>query len=297
MGLVYLVLSALAGALFGQTYKRKVGLGFDTAQVLLWFSVSSSVLLFTTFAATGFSGISRSALWMPFAHGIAMAIAMHTYYAAIETSRLGISWTAIQLSVVIPFFTSVVVYGETLGPYGAAGIVSILGAIALYGFGRGGENGDVSSIDRRTRRRALTALLIASITTGITSALLRTFAHHHPEPEAVPLFFLLVSLTLLAINLPICFRRCARRGTPVYDVAVVRFSAYKSVVNMSAMAFLLLTVQLLPGFFVFPVRNTLNILMVFALSAVFHHERISKLEAIAVALAIAGIALLSYAME
>lgn len=302
MGYLLLVLSALAGALFGRTYKQKVVYGFDTARVLLWFSVSSSVLLFVVVAVTGFQGITSAALWMPFAHGIAMAIAMHTYYTAIETSRLGISWTVIQLSVVIPFFTSVVIYNETLGPYGLLGVISVLVAIILYGLAQGSNGRKWSSRrelgeDRRTYRIALIALFTASVATGITSALLRAFAFHHPEPEAVPLFFLLVSLTLVAINLPICVYRCGRQGLRIFSGTILGFSAYKSFVNMSAMALLLLTVQLLPGFFVFPVRNTLNILMVFGLSAVFHHERVSRFEAVAVALAIVGIALLSYAME
>lgn len=302
MGYLLLFASALAGALFGRTYKQKVGYGFDTGRVLLWFSVSSSVLLFVAVAVTGFHRITAAALWMPFAHGIAMAIAMHTYYTAIETSRLGISWTVIQLSVVIPFFTSVVIYNETLGPYGLSGIVSVIAAIVLYGLAQGNNrrkryNSREAHKDRSTHRTALIALLTASVTTGITSALLRAFAFYHPEPEAVPLFFLLVSVTLFAINLPICVYRCRRQGLRIFSSRILSFSAYKSVANMSAMALLLLTLQLLPGFFVFPVRNTLNILMIFGLSAVFHHERVSRVEAVAVALAILGIGLLSYAMD
>ncbi|GEM_PF-6257627 len=296
VGYVVLIVSALAGALFGQTYKRKSEYGLDTALVLAWFAVVSVVLLGTVVLALGFTQVKQAALWMPFAHGVAMAIAMHSYYAVIGESRLGISWTVIQLSVVIPFFVSVVVYQEPLGRWAVLGLVSVLLAIILFGMGKERSSGAGNKKDAGSRR-ALLLLISASVFTGITSALLRSFASYHPEPQAVPTFFLLVSATLLLINVPICAYRSVRGGYSPWNRLTVVFSLYKSVTNMTAMGLLLVSVQLLPGFFVFPVRNTLNILFVLGLSAVLHRERVTRLEAVGLLWGILGIALLSYAMQ
>lgn len=296
MGYVVLIISAAAGALFGQTYKRKAEYGLDTAMVLAWFALVSVALLGTIVLVVGFTEMNRAAIWMPFAHGVAMAIAMHSYYAVIGESRLGISWTVIQLSVVIPFFVSVVVYEEPLGRWAALGLASVLLAIVLFGMGKE-RSADAGTKRDAGSRGALLLLLSASVFTGVTSALLRSFASYHPEPQAVPTFFLLVSSTLLLINLPICVYRSARGGYRPWNRLTAIFSLYKSVTNMTAMGLLLVSVQLLPGFFVFPVRNTLNILFVLGLSAALHRERVTKLEAFGLLWGILGIGLLSYAMQ
>ncbi len=288
-----LIFSALAGALFGQTYKWKSELGLDTARVLAWFALSAAVLLGIIVTLIGPVPIVPQARWMPFAHGLAMAIAMHTYYRVIEQHRLGISWTAVQLSVVIPFAASVAGYEETLDLTAVLGAVSVLVAIVLFGLGRERR----ASRERKAEGVGSVALLVvASVFTGITSALLRSFAFYHPEPQAVPSFFLFVSLTLLVLNAPLYIYRCKRYSLPLADPKTTLFSAYKSVTNMSAMGLMLASVQLLPGFFVFPVRNTLNILFVLVLSKLIHKERISSVEATGLLFALAGIGLLSYAM-
>lgn len=295
--MAYLALfgSALAGALFGQTYKWKTQLRLSTDSVLTWFSLSSVVLLSLVVWVVGKADISREAIWMPFVHGVAMVTAMRSYYRVIERARLGISWTVIQLSVIVPFFVSVTVFGESLNPASITGLLLVLAAILAFGLAR---NPDPQILPKgRVDRYGLFMLVSASLFTGITAALLKAFAWYHPEPKAVPTFFLLASVTLLLINLPLSLARMYRKGSTAPDPRTALFSLYKSGASMSSMAFLLLAAQQLPGYFLFPVRNTLNIMLVLAISFALHRERIGKLEAVGLICAMGGIALLSYAMR
>jgi len=295
--LAYLALfgSALAGALFGQTYKWKTELRLSTDAVLTWFSLSSVLLLSVVVWVVGPTRISKEAIWMPFAHGVAMVTAMRSYYRVIERARLGISWTVIQLSVVVPFVLSVTLFGESLNTASIAGLILVLGAIVSFGLARNPDS--LMPAEGGVDRLGLLMIVSASFFTGVTAALLKAFAWYHPEPEAVPTFFLLVSLTLLTINLPFSLFRNNREGRGAPSPKTPLFSVYKSVTNMSSMAFLLLAAQRLPGYFLFPVRNTVNIMLVLAISMTLHHERVGKLEVVGLFCAIGGIAFLSYAMR
>jgi drug/metabolite transporter (DMT)-like permease len=304
MGTITMILSAASGALFGHTYKRKVRLGLDTSACLVWFSFSGTVLFLVAVMVVGAFPLSAGEGWIPVAYGASAIVAMRAYYRFIETARLGISWTVIQMSVVIPFISSLLIFRESIGLIGGFGVGCILAAIVVLGTQKRSDQGDSEGgpAERTAARSSFRLLFIASFFTGVTSTLIKAFSSIHTNPSAVPTFFLVASASMLFINV-LAFLLLPANSPPtkrrpqLFLVQTVGFGVYAGTTNTAAMVLLLLSAQLLPGYFLFPVRNITNIIMVLGIATLVHGEKIQLREGIGVVIAVVGIGVLSLAMR
>jgi drug/metabolite transporter (DMT)-like permease len=288
--LIAVFLSGLSGAFFASAYKLRRRMGFGVPEVLLWFSLFYLLSSFSIALATGQLVFERLLLYIGAAHGLTMILSVMCYAYVMERAKLGITWTIIQFSVLIPFFLSILLYGERPEPVTWSGIFCIFLAIVLFS----------ASKKRRAGARAIpdaaTGLLLglSSLLTGVTMGIPKVYAATFPELQVFPLL-IYSSPVMVLITLPIVLVRVARRRTSdrPRSRGLLPFAAYMSVTNQAAAVFLIVAVKGVPGSVVYPLRNVVNILLVFLVSIFVFRERISPSEGIGTAVAVAGIAVLS----
>lgn len=141
MGYFYAAVSAAALTLLGVSYKLSDRMGCDQRQVNFFF------LFFGAVMAAGWGIISRSLAWKPSAvflgagMGLAVFIAVVAFRAAAHKGRIAVSWTILNLSLVLPVAASILVWHEIPSPKHWIGLALTLGAIVLLGtdMARAGE--------------------------------------------------------------------------------------------------------------------------------------------------------------
>jgi drug/metabolite transporter (DMT)-like permease len=286
--LVAAFLSGLSGAFFASAYKVRGRLGLAVPPVLLWFSLFYLALSLSIALLTGQLVFSRPLAVTGAAHGLAMILAMLCYSYVMERAKLGVTWTIIQFSVLLPFLFSILLYGERPGVVSWAGIFCIFLAIALFSLGKA----------RRTVGRAIpdaaTGLLLvaASLLTGVSLSIPKVYTAAFPDPK---IFSLLTysSSAMVLVTLPLALARRCRAPAQPHRRWLLPFAAYMCITNLAATAFLILALKGVPGSVVYPLRNVVNILLVFLVSIVAFKERVSPSETMGTVVAVIGIAVLS----
>ena len=281
-------LSGISGAFFASAYKVRKRLGFPIPPVLLLFSLFYLLLSLSIALLSGQFIFDSRLLAVGAAHGLAMILSMLCYSYVMERAKLGITWTIIQFSVLLPFFLSILLYRERPRPVTWAGIFFIFLAIALFS----------SSKTRKGRGRAIpdasTGLLLAAsaLLTGVALAIPKVYAAGFPD---LRIFTLLTysSSTMVLVTLPVALAWRRRAAACPLSLGLLPFAAYMSVTNLAAAAFLILSVKSIPGSVVYPLRNVVCILLVFLVSILLFREKVSLSEGIGTAVAVAGIAVLS----
>jgi drug/metabolite transporter (DMT)-like permease len=286
--LVSVFLSGLAGAFFASAYKVRKSLGLPVPPVLFLFSLFYLALSMGIAVFNGQLLFSRGLLAIGAAHGLSMILSMLCYSHVMERAKLGVTWTIIQFSVLLPFFFSVLMYRERPRPVTWLGIVCIFLAIALFSLSK----------TRRPEGRAIpdtsTGILLfaASLLTGAALGIPKIYTANFPQ---LGIFALLTysSSTMVLVTLPLAvlWRRKAPSGR--ISRKLLPFTLYMSVTNQAAAAFLILALKGIPGAVVYPLRNIVNILLVFLVSIFVFKERVSPSESIGTAVAVVGIAVVS----
>jgi drug/metabolite transporter (DMT)-like permease len=286
--LVSVFLSGISGAFFASAYKVRTRLGFPVPPVLLLFSLFYLLLSVSIALLSGQLLFSRGLLAIGAAHGLAMILSMLCYSYVMERAKLGVTWTIIQFSVLLPFFLSIFLYHERPQPVTWVGIFFIFLAIALFSLSK------AKRADGRAIPDASTGLLLvaSALLTGVALAIPKIYASVFPE---LRIFSLLTysSSAMVLVTLPVAL--AWRRRAPAHPLSpgLLPFAAYMSITNQAAAAFLILAVKGVPGSVVYPLRNVVNILLVFLVSILLFRERVSPSEGIGTAVAVAGIAVLS----
>ena len=286
--LVAVFLSGISGAFFASAYKVRKRMGFPVPPVLLLFSLFYLLLSFSIALLSGQLVFSRGLLGIGVAHGLAMILSMLCYSYVMERAKLGITWTIIQFSVLLPFFLSIVLYCERPGPVTWAGIFCIFLAIALFSLSKTKQS------DGRAIPDASTGLLLvaSALLTGVALAIPKIYTAVFPD---LRIFALLTysSSTMVLVTLPLALAWRLRAPAHPLSPGLLPFAAYMSITSQAAAAFLILAVKGVPGSVVYPLRNVISILLVLLISILVFREKISPAEGIGTAVAVAGIAVLS----
>ncbi len=286
--LVAAFLSGISGAFFASAYKMRGRLGLAVPPVLLWFSLFYLALSVSIALLTGQLVFSSPLAAIGAAHGLAMILAMLCYSYVMERAKLGVTWTIIQFSVLIPFLLSILLYGERPGAVSWAGIFCIFLAIALFSLSKARQ-----TVGRAIPDAATGLLLVAaSLLTGVSMSIPKVYTAVFPD---LKIFSLLTysSFAMVLVTLPLALVERRRAPARPHGRWLLPFAAYMCVTNLAATAFLILALTGVPGSVVYPLRNVVNILLVFLVSIVAFRERVSPSEAIGTVVAVIGIAVLS----
>jgi len=281
-------LSGIFGAFFASAYKVRKRIGLPVPPLLLLFSLFYLALSMSIALLKGELVFSRGLLGIGVAHGLSMILSMLCYSYVMERGKLGVTWTIIQFSVLLPFFLSILMYRERPRPVTWAGIFCIFLAIALFSLSK------TKRPEGRAIPDASTGLLLiaASLLTGVALAIPKIYTASFPD---LGIFSLLTytSSTMVLVTLPVALVWQRKAPSRPISRKLLPFAAYMSVTNQAAAVFLILAVKGIPGSVVYPLRNIVNILLVFLVSIFVFKEKVSPSEGIGTAVAVVGIAVVS----
>jgi drug/metabolite transporter (DMT)-like permease len=286
--LVSAFLSGIFGAFFASAYKVRKRAGLPVPPLLLLFSLFYLALSMSVALIKGQLLFSGGLLAIGVAHGLSMILSMLCYSYVMERAKLGVTWTIIQCSVLLPFFLSVLMYRERPLPVTWTGICGIFLAIVLFSLSKA----------KRPEGRAIpdssTGILLvaASLLTGAALGIPKVYTASFPD---LGIFALLVytSATMVLVTLPVAVLwRCRAPARPV-SRKLLPLAVYMSVTNQAAAVFLIFSLKGVPGAIVYPLRNIVNVLLVFLVSIFVFKERVSPSEGLGTAVAVVGIALVS----
>ncbi len=289
--LLLILCSGLAGAMYGVSYKLRQRRGYPIEYMLFlfaFFSVLFSLIFISLFRQPFYS---FQALLLGLPYGLVMMTSLILYFTVTERARLNITWMAIQLSVLIPFSISLLVYGERLRPPAISGIVCIFLSLLFFCLGRLRGTTPPPVPDRRTGF----LLVLASVFSGLAMSFTKFYAASAREKG---LFALFLFRGLSMMPAAVVFARLRSKPVVRSRPSAGQF-VLAAVMSLSALllgVFIILALQETSGSVAFPLRSVVNVLTVFFLSFLLFGERFTLLEGLGSVLALGGIALVSASM-
>ena len=289
--LLFVICSGIAGAIYGVSYKLRQQRGYPIESMLFLFA------LFSTLFSAIFSVLFRqplysyTALLLGLPYGLVMTTSLILYFTVTERARLNITWMAIQLSVLIPFTISLLIYDERLHPPAILGIVCIFVSLLIFGLGRLRGKSPPPVPDRRTGF----LLLLASVFSGLAMSFTKFYAASAQKEGLFALFFFRgLSMMPAAMAFARLRSKPLIRSRPPAGQYVL--AAVMSLCAVLLGAFIILALQEISGSMAFPLRSVINVLMVFFVSFLLFGERFTLIEGLGSLFALGGIALVSSSM-
>ena len=292
-GLLYVLLSSVVGALFAQTYKLRIRWKYPPVPLIIGFAIwyfCISILLAIIFGSWRYS---PTLMVLGICSGISFITTVYLYIRVTEKSRLGISWTIIQLSVIVPFCLSLVIFAEHLDIISLLGILLIVLATFLFTVSKVSNDQQRSTADWRL----LLMLITSSILTGLNMFIPNVVTRIDLKSTIFSMFpYTGLSMVLLALLSPLIFptlkaapivRRCGK------IIGLILFSGFMAASTCSITIFLYYSLKSLVGSIVYPLRNGACLVIVTVLSAVLFRERMTKIELLGIVCSLCGVVLIS----
>jgi drug/metabolite transporter (DMT)-like permease len=233
------------------------------------------------FAFSGQSIVSPFTIGLGLVTGFLYIGGMYIGMTTIGRRGASIAVSASQLSVLIPVSLSVAVFGENLSPTQLIGVVVALISLPLLAAKIGG--GLSGGFDRETLLLIVTQIFVQGFAQFSSKVLVAT--GFGAERSA---FFLAVFISATLVTIPIALRH--RNEVRRKDLG---FGSVVGVCNIGGNLSILLALAALPGAIVFPLVNSGGLLLVTVLAWFIFKERISKVNAIGIALTLVAVLLIN----
>lgn len=314
MGLLITMLAGAVIACFslGYKFRRRFNLSIEWLVFVFSLFLPLFALLFVFLFKQHF--FSRPALFIGIPTGICFAFAIYTYHKVINMAKLNVSWTIIQFSVLLPFLFSIFYYKENPPLSALIGVGIIFISIILFG-----------TKDEKTKRRAIpdirTGLLLftATFLSGVNQILIKIYASVFNQKDTFTLF-IYSGITMAFTTVWIVFTTRKKRALaagpahPLSDTStsdmpaelnqvsiprkrhLLMLAAFMGFFSILGMGLTIIGLKTVPGSIAYPLRNAVNIIVVFVLSHLFFKETTRKIEFVGIAVAITGIVILSSSM-
>ena len=214
-------------------------------------------------------------------------------YFLLARLGVGITFTLIRLSVIVPTLVSVAVFGERTSAAALAGIGLMLLSIPL--------------LTVRRERRAHAAVTAWWVWPGVMALLLLTGAgltaakafNEVSTPDHRPAFLLVTFATsvVLALSTFALRRRLQPSVPPLRElwssarpalVATLTNGLVMGTANLAQLAFFVLALRVVPGTVAFPMHTSVAVLLTTAAGSLFWRERHGIMALAGVAMALAG---------
>lgn len=285
---LFVLLSGFTGALYALSYKLRERRGYPIYLTLFLFSFFSSVfsLVFITVFHEPVYSFRAFILGIPY--GLAMIVSLSLYFVVTETTKLNITWTIIQFSVLIPFAFSVIWYKETVVPLAQAGIGCVLLSLVLFAFSksRGFHKPTIPYL------RTASLLFLSSFFTGFSMCFPKIYSDLDPTAGPFTLLLYRGMAMLPGAFLLFLYKEgsfpCRRR-----IIGIMVLTASMSLNGILLGAFIILALRNIPGSIAFPLRTIVNVLCVFILSYFLFREKVRLMEGLGVGVALTGISLVT----
>jgi drug/metabolite transporter (DMT)-like permease len=284
-------LSGFCSGLAGLTYKFRHKHGYAIDVLLLFFSFFFTVFTFLCIVVFGQPFFTLGALIFGLCFGIVNIAAIRIMFLVTRETKISISWTVLQYSVLLPFLLSVIIFNEHPRIGALLGVGCIFISIPLFGLGKGAgkEERSIPTI------RIGLLLFLASFLTGVMFSIPKFYSHIDQTGGTFTLLFysgmpmVVTALVLTLINVG------KDIGTKM-NMGVFVLSLYMTAANVAAVALLVISLRYLDGSIVYPLRTVVNVLSIFIMSFIFFREKATFLEAVGAVIALAGLVLVSATM-
>jgi drug/metabolite transporter (DMT)-like permease len=304
--ILYAGVSGLVSAGFSQFYKVRARKGYRLLSVLFGLSVAFALLALVVLLARGEEPLSPYAILLGLPMGVVSMCSIHLYFLVTQRAKLNVTWTVIQLSLVIPFVASILFFGESLDFHGWLGIALILVTLALFAAGKSLHGGKAGVPDLET------GLFLAgsSLLTGIGQIFPKVYAVVSPGHDSFTyLFYGGVGMTVYAACLLLV--RALRRQPAAEDAengasdatasgprahrwwALPLFCTLMAAFSVFANLLMLLALEGTTGTIAFPLRSAVNLVFTFVFSFLLFGEKASVLEMAGAGTAVIAIAFIS----
>ena len=216
-----------------------------------------------------------------FLAGVALFFAMITYFDLVKKgARLGVSWTIVTLSMIIPTSASIFYWKEIPNLYQGSGLILAIGGILLLGQVKPG------SLNLNLKEVGL--LCAAFFLTGGISLTAKMITAWGLEGFKKEYILFLYGGTFLPALLASFFLRRIPRGKE-FGVGIGM-----GIAGLGGMLFFLLTLENLSGAVAFPLRTCGSLLLTIFLSFLLWRERLNRREMTGLFLALAAIVLMGF---
>lgn len=273
--MMYIVLSALASALFGSGYKvatilRAQRVGVNVCMLAVATVLSAVIaLLYERAALTGTTvGIGASA-------GVCLFLTTTAFFQVMRYGRLAIQWTVLNMAVAIPTGVSIVVWNEQPTVLLGAGMVLTVIALVLMGIDRGqnlhqdtAESSFNPALGRRANLKWLGLVAFAFMTTGLVQVCNKALIQY----GAADAKFAYTGICFGVAGVLATVYMLSHGVRPRWVDAALGSGMGLGVTL--ATIFMLYALEVLPGIVVFPARIVFVIVFTTGLSVLFWHERV-----------------------
>jgi drug/metabolite transporter (DMT)-like permease len=235
----------------------------------------------TMFVLSGSDVISSFTIGLGLVTGFLYIGGMYIGMTTISRRGASIAVSASQLSVLIPVSLSVAMFGERLSTTQLVGVAIALVSLPLLAAKIGG--GLKEGLDRETLFLLVAQLFVQGFAQFSSKVLVATGLG--AERSA---FFLAVFVSATLVTIPVALRHRGKIGRK--DLA---YGSVVGVCNIGGNLSILLALAVLPGSIVFPLVNSGGLLLVTILAWLIFRERISRINALGIALTLAAVLLIN----
>jgi drug/metabolite transporter (DMT)-like permease len=222
---------------------------------------------------------------LPF--GAAAGLALWLFQKALPHGRIATGWLIVNLSSAVPTLFSVIVYGDPLGAWGAAGLALLLTCLAcLWGERRAAE---APLADSSPVSPWLTLMTATFVLNGASPVGLKILAKRALPEEAIGPYLTFWYLGGLACLLPVVLTRRVRPQPADWLVG-----AGLGVCSLTGQTCLAAALKAgVSGAVAYPVALSGGLVLVVLAGVAIFRERVGRLGAIGIVLGLAAMALLS----
>jgi drug/metabolite transporter (DMT)-like permease len=242
--------------------------------------VVALTLSLAMFAANGYNPASTFTIGLAVVSGLLYICGMYLGMTTIGRRGASIAVSASQLSVLIPVSLSVTIYGDSLSTTQLIGVGVALVSLPLLAAKDTGLSG---ALDRDTLVLIVAQLVVQGFAQFASKVLVASGLGGERDAFFVVVF---VAATLMTIPVALRHRGEIKRDDFAYGGVV-------GVCNIGANLSTLLALTLLPGAVVFPLVNSGGLLLVTLLAWLIFKERISRVNALGIALTLAAVLLIN----
>jgi len=280
MGFLYLILSVFCSLIIVHLLKVVRHRGAQMLQVLTVNYLVATIIAIATGA--GHLSIDKIPVWLILLTAFAGAlfiINFLVYGNSVNINGVGVSVTAMRLSLIIPVLTSIIGYHEPLNVPIILGLTGVF--VALYLLSRKGE-------DRKPREWHPILLVILFLGTGFTDAALKIFRENGAEFINQDLFMAGIFGTAFLIGVTGIIMRGKYRLQP----KEIGLGILIGIPNLYSSIFTIMALKYIGGAVAFSMVNILIVTGGTVLGYAYWHDKLSRKQLTGIFLGIIAIVLM-----
>lgn len=283
-GWFYIILSSFCAVIVAHILKVSEKRQLNTLRVLAvnyLFCTLTSILLLDFTTLKSIPDISLSLVLLSLLTGVLFVVNYFTFSKSVHYNGVGITVSAMRLSLVIPVLLSVFWYGEEMHVRQWAGVA--LTILVLYLLLPTGKNG------KSVKGGVYSLIILLFLLTGAGDSLLKVYQEEMSHLTEEPLFLtLLFSASLLSCVIFLGYRQV--RGTGRIEVMT---GILLGIPNLLTVHFLLQALSLLDGGIVYTSVNLLIVLGGTSLGFWWWSEKIERWQWVGILLTLIAVVLLA----